>query len=227
MKSYLYDTHVHTSEVSPCGFVPGAEMVRLYKEAGYQGIIITDHYYNHYFNELGEIPWKEKADCYLSGFRAASEEGKRIGLKVILGIELSFQENNNNDYLIFGIDESFIYENPELYKMTLKTFRESIQGQNIFIFQAHPFRKGVKPAPPILLDGVEIFNANPRHESHNDLAYSFAKENNLIMLNGSDAHRIEDVGGGGIYLKEEISNSKEFAKLIKSKGYMKLYSKPL
>ena len=40
MSYYRYDTHVHTCEVSPCGKVPAEEMVRLYREAGYQGIII-------------------------------------------------------------------------------------------------------------------------------------------------------------------------------------------
>ena len=29
------DTHVHTCEVSRCGHVPGAEMARLYIQAGY------------------------------------------------------------------------------------------------------------------------------------------------------------------------------------------------
>ena len=37
------DLHVHTSEVSGCGKVPAAEMVRLYHEAGYDAIVITDH----------------------------------------------------------------------------------------------------------------------------------------------------------------------------------------
>ena len=41
----LLDTHVHTCQVSPCGKVPAKEMIELYKEAGYGGVIITDHYY--------------------------------------------------------------------------------------------------------------------------------------------------------------------------------------
>ena len=35
------DVHVHTSEVSGCGQLPGAEMARLYKQAGYDAIVIT------------------------------------------------------------------------------------------------------------------------------------------------------------------------------------------
>jgi hypothetical protein len=42
MQMYKFDTHVHAGEVSFCGLVPGSEMVRLYKETGYCGIITTD-----------------------------------------------------------------------------------------------------------------------------------------------------------------------------------------
>lgn len=37
------ELHMHTSEVSSCGKVPAAEMVRLYKEMGYDAITVTDH----------------------------------------------------------------------------------------------------------------------------------------------------------------------------------------
>ena len=45
MEKFLLDMHMHTKETSSCGEVPAAEVGRLYKEAGYQGIMITDHYH--------------------------------------------------------------------------------------------------------------------------------------------------------------------------------------
>ena len=45
MEKFLLDMHMHTKETSSCGEVPAAEGVRLYKEAGYQGVMITDHYH--------------------------------------------------------------------------------------------------------------------------------------------------------------------------------------
>ena len=42
--TYLYDCHVHTAETSWCGRVPAGEMAQLYKQAGYTGIVIIDHY---------------------------------------------------------------------------------------------------------------------------------------------------------------------------------------
>ena len=38
-KTYLFDTHVHTAEVSPCGTVKAEKMVKLYRESGYSGMI--------------------------------------------------------------------------------------------------------------------------------------------------------------------------------------------
>jgi hypothetical protein len=41
---YRYETHLHTCQGSLCGRSTGAEHARFYKEAGYQGVIITDHF---------------------------------------------------------------------------------------------------------------------------------------------------------------------------------------
>ena len=98
MNNLKYDTHVHTSEVSSCGKVDANTLVQLYKKAGYSGIVITDHYTKDYFESLPYTNWQQKVDQFLSGYTTAFEEGKEVGLKVILGMELRFSENFN-DYL--------------------------------------------------------------------------------------------------------------------------------
>ena len=55
MTIYKYDIHTHTSEVSPCGKVEAEKVVELYKEAGYTGIVITDHYYEGFFENGGIV----------------------------------------------------------------------------------------------------------------------------------------------------------------------------
>ena len=67
MEKFLLDMHMHTKETSSCGEVPAAEGVRLYKEAGYQGVMITDHYHKQYFDSLGDIGMPRKVDAYLAG----------------------------------------------------------------------------------------------------------------------------------------------------------------
>jgi predicted metal-dependent phosphoesterase TrpH len=197
-------------------------MVDYYKKAGYDGIIITDHYFDGYFESLSCSRWDDKVDCYLSGYKAAVEEGERVGLRVYLGMEIRFEEGPE-DYLVYGIDEEYIRENPELYRHTLESYRESIKGTDILIFQAHPYRKGLKVADPTLLDGIEIMNGNPRHDSHNDLALAFAEKHGLMMTAGSDAHQLEDVGRGGIMICDCVSSSKELARWLRENDRYDLY----
>lgn len=215
MKSYKFDTHVHTSETSPCGKVSGAELVHLYKEAGYAGVIITDHYYDQYFEDLPCPSWEEKVDMYLAGYKKASIEGERIGLSVILGMELTFS-GTLDDFLIYGIDEEFLKENKELYKLDLESFRKLIKGKDFLTYQAHPFRSYINLANPLLLDGVEVYNGNPRHDSQNHLAYEFATKNSLRMSSGSDFHQVGDLARGGIILPEDITSPRELAHILKS-----------
>lgn len=216
-----YDTHVHTSEVSYCAKVSAKETVKMYKDAGYHGIVITDHYCDSYFIGLGGLSWNEKIDCYLEGYNIASNAGKKLGLKVILGMEIRFLENAN-DYLVYGIDEKFLRNNKELYKLSLKEFRGLTKGENILIFQAHPFRPKMITAPVELLDGIEVYNGNPRHNSNNDLAYEYALKNRLRMLSGSDFHRGEGLATGGIIVSESIGDSHEFSDIISNNKIIEL-----
>ena len=42
---YVYETHLHTKLGSACGKNTGKEMAIAHKEAGYAGIIVTDHFF--------------------------------------------------------------------------------------------------------------------------------------------------------------------------------------
>lgn len=210
---HKYDTHVHTSETSPCGIIEAQEVVRLYKDAGYDGIVITDHYYDSFFEKLGEMPWKDKVDIYLQGYCSAFDEGTNIGLTVLLGMEIRFEENPS-DYLVYGITEDFLKKYPKLYKLGIKKFRQLIEDEYMLIFQAHPYRRTMVVADPQDIHGVEVFNGNPRHNSHNDKALLYAKENGLMMSSGSDFHQKEDLARGGIIITQEITTSKDLLKAL-------------
>ncbi len=221
MNKFKYDTHIHTSEVSNCGKVPAKEMVRLYKNAGYSGVVVTDHYYKGYFERLKAGSWNEKVDRYLEGYRIAQNEGDKLGLRIIAGMEITFPENMN-DYLVYGIDEKFLKENKELYHLGLEGFRKLLEGRDILLFQAHPFRQHMTRALPELLDGVEVYNGNPRHDSRNPLALEYAEKNGLRMLSGSDFHQREDLARGGIIVAEEINSSAQLVDLIRNGRILEL-----
>lgn len=214
MITYKLDTHVHTSQTSPCGKVDAKELVHLYKEAGYDGLVITDHYYRAYFENLDQSNWEDKIKQYLQGYHNALAEGKRLGLTILLGMEIRFDENEN-DYLVYGLDEDFLYKNKQLYTLNLQTFYKLIQNTSIRIYQAHPFRPRMIPADPHCLHGIEIYNGNPRHNSNNQKAYDYAQQNQLQMISGSDFHQVQDIARGGIVLPEAPTTCKEFAQILK------------
>lgn len=218
MTRYYYDTHVHTKESSACGRVAGRQAVRLYKAAGYDGIIITDHYTRRFFHNCAGRTWDEKLDCYLAGYREAREEGEKIGLKVLLGAELAL-ENPYNDFLLMGIREDFLREYPKLYRLSSKELYELAEDHDFLVFQAHPFRPGFSPVDPAFLHGVEVFNGNPRHDSHNKLARRFAEQNRLKILSGSDFHMKEDAARGGITTTRRIETPEDLLRVLKDGDY--------
>jgi histidinol phosphatase-like PHP family hydrolase len=77
---YLYETHMHTCQGSACGTSTGAEHARFYKQQGYQGIFITDHFFGGNTAAPRTGKWKDRIDHYCSGFEDAWNEGQKIGL---------------------------------------------------------------------------------------------------------------------------------------------------
>ena len=215
---FKYDVHVHTSETSSCGKVPAVQVVRMYKDAGYKGIIITDHFFNGFFDSLGSISWESKIDSFLCGYKSAKSEGDKVGLTVILGMEMRFN-NSPNDYLVYGTDETLLKNNSEIYKFGLEKFKTFAKDNGLLIYQAHPYRPNITAASPKLLDGVEVYNGNPRHNSHNNSALEFACHNGLKMLSGSDFHQVEDLARGGIILEQKVHNMDELLAVLKSQAY--------
>lgn len=96
MQTYKYDTHVHTDETSSCARIKGSQLVNLYKNSGYQGVVITDHYCPELFESMHNITWNEKIEKFLEGYRNAYDESRKVGFDVILGIELRIDRKFKN-----------------------------------------------------------------------------------------------------------------------------------
>ena len=191
------ETHLHTSEVSPCGMVDARTAVRQYAGAGYGGIIVTDHFGSYSLDLFAGTP-KEKAEQFFRGYRLAKEEGEQCGIAVLFGAEISLEEGPE-DYLLYGITPAFI-----------------------LVVQAHPFREYCRPGDPAFLDGAEVFNGNPRHNSRNHLAAAFAEVNGLaVRTSGSDYHQLEDLARGGIVFDCPIHTEQDFAQaLLRGEGVL-------
>ena len=187
--------------MSPCGQLSPREIVDAYRYAGYSAIIVTDHLVASLPLFRGTRSWRERTHRFYSGYRALRHEARGSGLTVLPGFELTFSDLPGRDFLVYGIDEELLADLPDVCALDQATFRDLANQAGALVFQAHPFRND-KPADPSFLDGVEVFNGNPRHDSGNDRAGAFAADHGLLTISGSDAHRPEDVARGGITLPE-------------------------
>jgi hypothetical protein len=202
---FRYDTHVHTKETSRCGHLTAEQIVKKYIELGYDGICITDHLHQEYIDTLDTKQWYSIADAYLAGYRTAKEWGDKLGLSVILGVEIRFPESER-DYLLYGVDEMFLYRHPFLYDTTPQAFYGTFCDE-VLIIQAHPFRN-YEFIHEGCIHGLEIVNGNPRHANRNDRALQYALDNpDLFRLCGSDTHRIGDEGQNALLSCAPIHDS--------------------
>jgi len=217
------EMHIHTSEVSPCADCTAAEAVRRCISKGYDGMVVTNH-----FNEdasraiMGSLAgWEARVDNFLRGYKAAKAAAP-VGFLVLLGMELRFMGRGNSEYLVYGFGESFLYENEGIDRLDIQRFSEIAHKNSFLLVQAHPFRWGMTLTKAELLDGMEIYNGNSHHQSHNDFAALWARKFGLLPLSGSDYHggdTGDGVAPGGIRLRESVRNEKELVKAVRERRY--------
>lgn len=211
------DLHVHTAEISGCANLNCEETVRLYAEAGYDAIVITNHYasYNqHRFDRANRDFMTEYEDCY----ERAKAYGEQYGIKVFCGYELRFDQNEN-DYLVYGMTPETARDCDTIFKMTPREFSEFAKERGILFYQAHPFRNHMTVVNPTYLFGIEVRNGNPRHDSRNDIAIHWADRHNLHKIAGSDCHQREDVAISGIITKEDVHSIEDLVEVLKKDAY--------
>ena len=143
---------------------------------------------------------------------------KKQGIKVFKGAELRFDESEN-DYLFYGWKNDILSDPEDVFRMGIANFAPIAKAEGCLIIQAHPYRRGCTPAIACYLDGVEVINTSPRHESYNERAAEYAEQFGLIATSGSDCHRPEDVARGGIITSKVPSDSMEMMRLIRSRDF--------
>lgn len=220
MLPYLYETHVHTAEVSHCGHVAAADVVRNYIDFGYNGIILTDHINHSTFRKIADATWDEKMSFYLTSYRIACDTASEIDpeFTVLLGAELRL-DGLDNDYLLYGVDEAFLRAHPDLMQMEFAQMADCVHEAGLLLVQAHPFREDMTIVDWTMLDGVEVFNGNPGHESNNPISDAWAQRHGLLKTSGNDYHGSFGEKLGGIRTKEPIRDNAHLVRLLKSGAY--------
>jgi hypothetical protein len=220
---YKYETHLHTSETSAFAYDTGADMVKAYTAAGYQGIIVTDHFFNGNTCVPSHLPWERRVELFCQGYENAQKAGDRYGLQVFFGWEYGY---DHTDLLTYGLDKTFLLEHPQILSLNITEYAAEVHRHGGFLTHAHPFRKAfyineIRLFPDIV-DAVEVINASHTDPSFNVKARKYADEHRLLYMSGSDAHSEKPLFGGGVAFDRKVESIEDFISTVKTGNYQLL-----
>ena len=92
------EMHAHTRETSPCAHVKAEEVVSEYIKAGYDAVVITDHFNNYVLEAEPDQDLQSRVARYLKGYHNALAASESTGLRIILGTEISLYQYGPEDY---------------------------------------------------------------------------------------------------------------------------------
>ena len=185
---YRYETHMHTLPVSRCARYSVRENLEFYRSLGYDGIFITNHFLDGNINIDKSLPYEEKVEFYFSDYYEALKLSQEIGIKVFLGVEISYR---GTDFLIYGLDKEWFLAHPEIMDMKKSEELPFLASHGALVIQAHPYRQDRHIDHirlfPHCIEGVETVNAC-RTELENRMADIFADAYGFVKTAGTDNH---------------------------------------
>lgn len=222
---YKLEMHLHVAETSPCAMTDEKTIAGIYEKNGYNGIVYTSHY-NSFLREFYNFRnFGEYNDNFINHYSKLKAECAKKGIDVFFGMEFMPDETSyyiedafNAEFLIYGATPDKIDDFRRLLKENTASMHDYCKKNGFLVSQAHPFRGMINYRKPEVLDGVEVFNGNPRQNSHNDSARKFAEENGLIMTAGSDFHETDDCVSG-VILENAVKTEKELVSELKKRKH--------
>ncbi len=185
---YKYEMHVHTFPVSACAHADIRETLEYYKKLEYDGVFITNHFLDGNIGIDYNESYENKINFYFSDYEQGVAVGKEIGIKVFLGIEISYK---GTDFLVYGLNKEWFLNHPEVMNLKMSDKLSLMRENGAWIAQAHPYREAhyidhIRLFPRDV-DGVEVVNAS-RTTFENKMAKAYAKSYSLLEIAGSDNH---------------------------------------
>ena len=215
--SYKIEMHAHSNPASRCSEIPPEDLVRHYKDKGYDAVVLTNHFVHRPVEEK-----RAAVETQLTDYRKACEAGEKLGIRVLLGAEIRFA-GETNDFLLYGVDENILLSVFDHLGNGLPAFRENFKLEKSLLIQAHPFRASCQVADSRLLDGIEVINLHPHHNSNVHLGMIHAKEHpELIRTAGSDYHHDKPGHCGTSAMRFPVlpKDSFELAELLRKRDYL-------
>ena len=215
---------MHTLPVSRCARYSVRENLEFYRSLGYDGIFITNHFLDGNINIDKSLPYEEKVEFYFSDYYEALKLSQEIGIKVFLGVEISYR---GTDFLIYGLDKEWFLAHPEIMDMKKSEELPFLASHGALVIQAHPYRQDRHIDHirlfPHCIEGVETVNAC-RTELENRMADIYADAYGFVKTAGTDNHigsRITHLAG--MESDTPLTDEADFIRRIRN-GEMEIFT---
>ncbi len=223
MPMYL-DLHVHTTAYSGCSVLTPEIMAIAVKQAGLDGVCVTEH------NRI----WSKQEAAALAS---------KYGIMVFRGMEIT---TTGGDVLVFGLEEEprqmwapmeskadgeaawpDFPESP-LYPLSPARLKARVDAAGGVAIAAHPFRRfvvmGVGDFPATVAEamenptlgyvhGLEVCNGQST-DQENEMAFKVADAMGLLKFGGSDAHTSTAVGTCVTAFDDWIGSERELVQAL-------------
>jgi hypothetical protein len=227
---YLYETHLHTCQGSACGVSRGRDYISRYRDLGYTGIIVTDHFFRGNCAVDRGLPWEKRIDRFCRGYEEAGEAGARLGLDVFFGWE---ETHEFDDFLVYGLDKKWLKAHPEAERWTRREQFDAVNRAGGCVVHAHPFRQHAYirkiTLSPCLVNGVEAANGGNSDSAYDALAWVYAKKAGLPVTAGTDIHCVSDARPEtvfGVYLDRKMETIADYAGAVRGRAIAGLKHSP-
>jgi predicted metal-dependent phosphoesterase TrpH len=205
------DLHIHTRPRSPCSSIDPPELLEAARQAGLDGICLTEHQNRWETAEIEEL-------------------ARNKGIRIFQGNEVT---TNQGDILVFG------YDADPKGVIAIQDLRQEVTAVGGLMIAAHPFRGfllfGISQLQLTVeqacqrtafryVDGLEIMNCKVT-DPENDMARRVAERLGLTGIAGSDAHRPDEVGGCTIVLAREVKTEGELLGELRAGRFTNEYRK--
>jgi PncC family amidohydrolase len=230
---HRYELHAHTKEGSACASVPAKDIMRMYRDNGYAGVCITEHFTGGKNALPNDTPWERRVAFFDAAFQKAREEGEGIGLSVFFGFELTpFNDVdnicvlNNAHILVFNIEPRWLVENRHIFAEDHRRQLNTLRKAGAFLIHAHPCREPqTYTLYPGITHAIEVINGG-RTELANHAAKRYAQTYGLPEVAGSDFHHPTHECFTGIETENRCGTINDLITCIKNRDFCIYVSNP-
>ncbi len=220
---YRYEIHLHTSACSACASSTAEEMIDAAHEAGYAGLVFSNHFYHGNTAVSRDLPWRGFMEVYKQDYLAAKRYAEKYDMDILFGIEEGM--GNGKEVLIYGLSPDTLIECSDFLNFKLPEMSKFVRENGGIFACAHPFRdRSYIRDPEVPLDAeyfdfIEIHN-HFNTDEENVKAARYAAEHGLPGLSGGDIHSAANLGTTGLAFEHRIRTEQEFAAALKARKYM-------